>query len=246
MINMFKLTAILCGCTMFFATATTLQAQQTPSKKTTQQLALGSIGLDKDFLLQTGFNSAALPTYSAPIKVSVRAVPFTKSKYKQFQEANRLQASNVTVTTDSMAIKPMYIEFNVADKIALLAALNQSENSNVKTYLQNNKNANVLTSVVMAFNPEDFEAIMSADAVFLEESSLKTYVLQLYKDGNKTVLIKFNQGTVFGFDTSNCCWQENSKRQLTIVDLVNGFSSCPNNTYKSANRAKKKVNYFKL
>ena len=243
---MFKLFAILCSCAMFLAT-TRLHAQQTPSKKTTQQLALGSIGLDKEFILQTGFNSAALPTYSAPIKVSVRAVPFTKSKYKQFLKANKLQASNVTIgATDSIVKKPMYIEFNVADKIALLTALNQSENTNVKTYLKNNKSSNVLTSVAMAFNPEDFEAIMTADAVFLEESSLKTYALQLYKDGNKTALIKFNQGTVFGFDTSNCCWQENNKRQLTIVDLVNGFSACPNGTYKSANRANKKVNYFKL
>ena len=82
--------------------------------------------------------------------------------------------------------------------------------------------------------------------MFLVENGLKMYALQLYKNGDKTDMIRFNEGVVFTFKTASCCWQENKRYQLNIVDIVEDFNACPNKTYSSANRAKKKVNYFKL
>lgn len=223
----------------------TLYAQHIPLKKTTQQIALGSIGVDKGLILQSGFNSAALPTYREPIKVSVLAVPFTKSKYRAFVKANLLQAAKVNVSeADSISAQLMFVRINIADNMPLLYALNQSENADVKTYLKNNKDSNILTSISIAFNQDDFVAIISADAVFLEETSMKTYGLQLYKDGQKEQLLKFNQGTIFAYGTSGFCWQENQRRQLEIVDLVSGTRGCPSNTSKSANKVKEKVKLF--
>lgn len=242
---MFKFYVLLCCYACISLSSIAIYSQQISSKRTTQQIALGSVGLDKDFMLQKGFNSVALPTYKEPIKVSVLAVAFTKSRFKTFMEANKRQSANVTLV-DSITKNLMFVQLDIADNITLINALNQSENSHVKTYLRNNKQANILTTISIAFNQKDFDAIMNADAVFLVESSPKTYALQLYKDGQKTELVKFNQGTVFGFDISNCCWQENEKRQLNIVDLITDYRNCPNNTYKSANRAKQKVNYFKF
>src|SRR5690606_4363431 len=122
--------------------------QHIPLKKTTQQIALGSIGIDKGLILQNGFSSAALPTYKEPIKVSVLAVPFTKSKYRAFIKANLLQAAKVNVPeADSISAQLMFVQINMADNMPLLHALNQSENAQVKAYLKNNKNSNILTSV---------------------------------------------------------------------------------------------------
>ena len=60
-----------------------------------------------------------------------------------------------------------------------------------------------------------------------------------------TQRILFSETVIFAYNTSGICWRENKKHQLEIVDLVKG-SGCPTKTFKNANRAKKKINYFKL
>lgn len=70
-------------------------------------------------------------------------------------------------------------------------------------------------------------------------------VLELYTNSKLSQKINFNQGIVFKHKASSNCWQENSKQQLEIVDLVEA-GACPKKTFKSANRAKKDINYFKL
>jgi hypothetical protein len=214
---------------------------QTP---TTQKLALGSIGSEKDFLLQKDFNYSGLPSYAKPIKLEVKPVVFKKLSYKQFEKARQLQNSNVSIVyVDSLEQKPKYIELVMADKIELVDAINSKKNKGVKNYLSHNKYANVLTHISVAFNQKHYEALTSADAVFLIEKAPKVYAIRIYKDATqKNILLE--DGVVFQYSTSNCCWQEDNRRQLQIVDIVDIYSNCPNNTYKSSKRAKKKINYF--
>tara|TARA_R110002096_G_scaffold421590_1_gene627442 strand:+ start:2444 stop:3205 length:762 start_codon:yes stop_codon:yes gene_type:complete len=221
-----------------------LQESQT---NTSQQVQIGSIGSDKDFLLQKGFNDAAIPNYSAPIKLTVLNKPFNKNTYKAFTKANTLLASNISVAyVDSIANKPKYLRLKIADKIEVIKAFNSKGNVDLRGYLSHNKYANVLTSISIVFNPKDFEAINKASAVFLIENKPKTYALKLYNQNAKPENIPFTNGVVFGYNTSYCCWQENNRHQLNIVDLVKTNNNCPNKTYRSANRAKKKINYYKL
>ncbi|WP_298341158.1 hypothetical protein [uncultured Algibacter sp.] len=216
---------------------------QTP---TTQKLALGSIGSEKDFLLQKDFSYSGLPAYSKPIKLEVKPVVFKKQSFKQFEKASQLQNSNVSIIyIDSLEQKPKYIELILADKIELVDAINSKKNKGIKNYLSHNKYANVLTHISVAFNQKHYGALTSADAVFLIEKNPKIYALSIYKNNtHKNILL--DDGVVFQYSTSNCCWQEDSRRQLQIVDIVDNYSNCPNNTYKSSKRAKKKINYFKL
>lgn len=224
-------------------TGSILQEQQT---KTTQQVILGGIGSGKDVIWQSEFNSAALPTYRQPIKATVINKVFNSQTYKAFTKAKALQPADVNIHfVDSIPNKPHYLQLQIADKVEVLNALNMQENKEVKDYLGRNTQAKVLSSIWIAFNQTDFDAILSADAVFLIENGAKTYALQLKKDNKRVGVIPFNQGIIFGYDTSSCCWQERKRNQIEVVDLVGDFKSCPNGTYRSAKRANKAIQDYK-
>ena len=234
------------GAMLLLTNCKTLSINEVSQTNTTQQVTLGSIGLEKGFILQNEFNNASIPAYNEPIKVSLITMPFNKQTFKVFTKANALQSTKVDINyIDSIKNKPTYIKLQIADKVAVINALNSEENDDVKVYLNHNPHTNVLMSISMALNQSDLEAITKADAVFLTEKGYKTYVLQLYTNAVKTKTIKFNQGVVFAFKGSNCCWQANKRHQLDIVDLVTEFNSCPYNTYRSAKRAEKKIDPFK-
>lgn len=225
----------------------TISIHQASQTNTTQQVTLGSIGSEKEFLLQKEFNGNAVPNYKSAIKLAIITKLFTKQTYKAFTKAKALQSADINIYyVDSIPNKPTYIQLQIVDKVAVINALNNQENKEVKAYVSHNTDASVLTSISMALNQNDIENIASADAVFLIEKGLKTYVLQLYKDDVKTQTIQFNQGVVFEYKTSSCCWKKNKTQQLNIVDLVGRYNDCPNGTYRSLKRAQKTINYYKL
>ncbi|TXG34845.1 hypothetical protein [Seonamhaeicola maritimus] len=239
LILLFGFMLCVCSCkTINIATAQT---------KTTQQVILGSISADKEFIFQKEINHSAIPSYNVPIKLMVTPKIFTKQSYKAYAKAQGLQPYNINVKyVDSLPEKPKYIQLQIADKVTLLKALNGEENNGIKDYISHNKYANVLTSISMALNKQDLVGVLKAESLFLVENGYKTYALQLYNDGKKGRTIAFNQGVVFEYKATNCCWQENKKHDIDIVDLVGGYASCPNNTYRSASRAKKQINPYKL
>lgn len=232
------------GCVILLLTSCkTISINQLSQTNTTQQVILGSIGLEKDFILQNEFNNTSIPAYKNPIKVSLIVTPFNKQAFKIFTKANALQSAHVTVNyIDSIKTKPNYIKLQIADKVAVINELNNDENTAVKKYLSHNSDANIITSISMALNQNDMEAVTQADAVFLIEKGYKTYVLQLYKDAVRTQTIAFNQGVVFEFKGSNCCWHATKYHKLEIIDIVSDFNSCPNKTSRSAKRAENKLN----
>ncbi|WP_303316695.1 hypothetical protein Q4Q34_07780 [Flavivirga abyssicola] len=229
---------ITTGC----KTASIFQESQTSTK---QQVPLGGVGLEKDFMLQQGFNSTATPKYAEPVKISALIKPFTKQVYKSFLKAKVSQSADVAIDyVDSLEVKPKFIQLKIADKVTLIKSLNNNNNREVKDYLSHNKAASIVSSISIAFSKQDLKLIQQADAVFLVESGMKNYALQLYQEGKKKDLIQFNKGIVFAYKTANCCWQENKRHQIHIVDLVNEFSHCPNKTYRNSERAKKEIKLF--
>lgn len=237
---------LLICITCFIVSCKTVSLQPSQTK-TTQQITIGSIGTDKDFLLQQEFNNTAIPQYTEPIKLTVSSKLFNKQTFKNFTKAKALQSAPIQINyIDTIANKPKYIALQAADKVGIIKAFNAKENDGVKNYLSHNQNTNVVTGISIALNENDLKNIMNADAVFLVEETYKTYALQLCKDNKKTERIAFNDGITFSYKTANCCWQENNKHQLNIVDMVSIFNSCPNRTYRSSKRAKKKINYYKL
>ena len=244
---MIKHLLIFTGLFLTLTSCKTLSFDQVTQTKTRQQLQLGSIGTDKDFMFQQNYNTSAIPKYDDPIKLAVNIKPFNKQTHKAFTKAKELQASGINIVfIDSIPNKSQYIQLQIADKVAVIQSLNTKENNDIKSYLSNNRNTNVLTSLSLALNQNDLESVKSAEAVYLVEEAYKNYALQLFDTNKNKEIISFNQVVVFEYKTSHCCWQENNKYQLNIVDLVSDFNNCPNKTYRSANRAKKHINYFKL
>lgn len=225
----------------------TLKINQEFQKTTTQNLQLGTVGEQKDFILEQDYNHVALPVYNIPIKVNVSPLNFNKSTYNAFTKAKPSQAQNVAVNyIDSLDTKPKYLKIDIADRVAVLNTLNSKLNQDVFQFLKNKDQAHVITSLAVAFNNNQLDVLTQADEVLLEVTGVKNYALKAYKDNKLQQTIMFNEGVVFAYKTSSCCWKQNDKYQLEIIDLAEGNNKCPNQSYNSANRAKKEINYFKL
>ncbi len=213
---------------------------------TTQDVALGSIGINNNFIFKQGYDNSGLPSYKEEIKVSLTALPHNSGTYKAFNRASLSQKANFKVNyIDSLENKPKYIDISIADTVLLIESLNDPSNTAIKNYLSTQKEAKVVTSIALALPVPLMNSISEGDEYFLSEYGKKSYALTVYK--NKTLLntIPFNNGVVFAYDVSSCCWQENNKHQVAIVDLVDTLD-CPYKTYGSAKRAKNKINYFKF
>ncbi len=211
------------------------------------QIAIGSVGQEKDFILQKDFSNVAIPCFNNPIKLNVTTQSFTKQSFKAFTTAKAFQTAEVAVTyIDSLETKPKYLQIDIADKLAFIKALNSHCNIDVKSYLALNKHAVLITGISLALKQTDIHKITTANAVFLIENGLKDYALKLYKEDSETEILRFNNGIIFGYQTSHCCWQDNKKHRLHIVDLVSSFNDCPFKSYRSSYKAIKKTNPYKL
>jgi len=211
-----------------------------------QAVELGNIGYSENFFFEDGFENIAIAKFNNPIKVSVLLADFKKTDFKKYLETKTSQSSKIEVKyVDSLKIKPQYAIITITDKVSIIDALSTSENSTLKELLTYQNQSEIITSISAALNQDQIKQIISADEAFLVASGIKSYALQLYIDKQPKQLIKFNEMVVFDYKSSCMCWQENTQRQLKIVDLVEN-SDCPKDTYKSAKRAKKKIDYFKF
>lgn len=243
---MIKHIAIIC-LLIAFTSCKTLSLHPESHKLTVQKITLGSVGLDKIFLLDNTYSGTAVPEYKSPIKVSVLPVQFSKKTYKAFINAKSKQSAGVNINyIDSLSVKPVFLTLNIVDKVVLVNTLNESNNTPVKDYMAVQEGAKVVTGISIALDQNTQNNILQSEAVFLVQNGLKQQSIQLYNDGKVTQSIPFNTGVIFAFNSSSCCWQENDKFKVNIVDIVSTTLDCPKQTYNSAKQAKKKINYFKL
>jgi len=213
--------------------------------KTNYPVALGSLGQDKEGVLGVSHTQLGEVTYNR-IKVSIKPVAFNKQSYKAFLEAKSNQAANVMVHyVDSIKQKPNFLNIEIADRVGLITMLNDPSNKTVKKYLMDQSDAQLVTRVSGVFNQANTETLLSAQEVYLEPHGLDAYVLKTY-NGSSSKTITFKESVVFAYKPANCCWKENSKYQLEIVDLVESGQKCPYKSYQWPNKAKKKLNYYKL
>lgn len=242
--NKYILIVLVSTC---FISCKTIVIAQDYQKTTTQNIQLGTVGEQKNFVLEQDYNHTALPKYQTPIKVNVSVLDFNKTTYKAFSKAKTNQNQAISVSyIDSLKSKPKFLKLEIADRVAVLNTLNSKENKDVFSFLQTKTEAHVISSIALALKTNDITAITTADEVFLEIAGIKNYALKLYKDKTVQQTILFNNGVVFAYKTSSCCWKQNNKHELEIVDLVESDDKCPSNTYHFAKRANKKINYLKF
>lgn len=240
-------TLILIPISLLFFSCKTVLVKGEYQYKTDQSITLGTVGQDEHFQFEQDYNHLAIPNYNTPIKISAQKVNFNKASFKSYRRAAEQQNKHLGVQfIDSLKTKPNYLKLEFADRIAVMNALNNKDNADVKQYLSNVEQAHVINSIAIAFNSKDIELITKADELFLESIGKQSYTLKLYNKGTLPTSITFNQGVVFAYQTSKCCWKQNDKYKLQIIDIVEENDACPRKSYSSAKRANKTINYFKL
>ncbi|MFD2916850.1 hypothetical protein [Psychroserpens luteus] len=228
-----------------FLSCKTVLVKNEVQQRTTQNVIIGTIGLDKNFIIESDYNSLAIPMYLNPVKLSARLIDFNKVSFKAFEKAVKLQSANIAYD-DTTETKSKYLKLEISDRIEVLKSLNGQDNKDVFELLKNKKESHVVTSIAIVFSQIQQQKISNAEEIFLEPIGVKSYSLNIYKDGLLQEKIKFNEGVVFSYQTSYSCWKQNDKYQLEIIDLVEGNDKCPNGSFRSSNRAKKKINYYKF
>ncbi|MCD2260796.1 hypothetical protein [Psychroserpens luteolus] len=214
---------------------------------TIQNVSLGTIGLDKDFVIEKDYNNIAIPKYEKPIKIYASLIDFNKASFKAFENALKVQSSKINLTyNDTLDAKPKYLKLEVSDRLEVINSLQSTANKSLFELLKNNNEAHLVTSIAIAIDQSQLHLLANAEEIFLEGSGIKSYSINSYSDGKLQHKLKFNTGVVFAYQTSSCCWKQNDKYQLEIVDLVENNDKCPNNTYRSSKRAEKKINYYKF
>ncbi len=212
---------------------------------TLSDLELGNIGLPGRSLLEYKFKTTAIPKIQNKIRVEAQTGSFNKAKYNSYLKASPNNKLGV-VYIDSLKIKPEFVELKIIDRVELISSINND--IKVLNYLKNTQqDIKVITSLSVALNNHHLNSISNAESIFLiyEESLKKHQILTVTKNGEKSI-INFGDATPFAYSVSSFCWYENDKKQIVIADIIDSWNSCPTKTYKKANRAKKKVNYFKL
>ena len=235
---LFSLVVMLTACK-------TISVNQQTQKKTLQHIPLGTIGEQKSFVLAQDYKPTAIPKFQKPVRVQLSLVPFNAATHKAYKKAKVFQNNKTDINyVDSIKVKPKFIRLEIADRLTIINSLNSNENKDVLAFLKNKSNAQLITTISIALNKSVMASLHNADEVFLTKTGINSYGLMLFKDKIKQESIRFKDGVVFAYEASNFCWQEDSTRQLKIVDI--NPDKCPNSTYRNAKRAKKKMNYYKL
>jgi len=230
---------------LFFNSCKTVTIQNEQHKVTINNIALGSLGIEENFALEKTYNPIGIINYSIPIKVNATINSFEKPTYKAFLRAKEMQNTQMeSIEIDSVKMDSRFVTLEISDKIQLIDILNNKANSIIKAYFKNQNNSHIVTHVSMLFSKIDTQDMVNADEIFIEMEGIKSGVLKLYNNGVQTKVLNFNDGLVFTYRVSSACWKENEKHQLEIVDLVEGDNGCSFKSYKSARRAKKKINYY--
>lgn len=224
----------------------TISVNQQSQILTETPVELGTIGLLNETVLIHNFESVAIPSFSKGLKLQVQPVTFSKQSFKAYQKANKMYQKGKLTFSDTLKVKPEYILIQFVNRVAITSQLNNSKNTGVRSYLETKQDAQMVTSISIAFSAEQLNMLKNATEVFLIQSSSKKFSLEIKSLDEKKQNLEFSDGVVFAYHTSSFCWKENDRHKLVIADLVADSEGCPPNTYRKSHKAIQKGNYFKL
>ncbi|QKX04091.1 hypothetical protein HN014_03930 [Aquimarina sp. TRL1] len=208
-------------------------------------VALGVIGLHKEGVYSSGFQISTIPEYKKLIRANSTSVDFNKTTFNTYLKADRNNSQEIKYV-DSLESKPQFLTLEILDRVGTIAELQQDYNTQTFTYLKSHKEAAIVTSVSLALPKALIQEINNAEAIFLSNHSYKQYQISLVKEGKLYKTIDFAEATIFAYELSFFCWGENDKKQINMVGIIDEKASCSKNTYQDAEKAKGKMNYFKL
>jgi len=219
------------------------------SKKQTAAVTfpeLGSIVVLKDHLWYNSANQLGTPKWNKPLTIQVQQLPFNKVSYGNYAnymaKASRI---NSIPYVDSLPYKPKYLRLDILDKIELVERLNDDQNKTVRSYLENDDDYKIVTSISVTTTDALMVRLVEAQSVTLEEVSPKKMQLVLTND-NKEYLIALSELEVFDYGYSSFCWGEDRYHNKRIKTLNLGNEKCPKGTSKKASKVVADKSYLKF
>jgi len=232
--------SMLLACIIFSCTPL---KQGTSSK--TQLPSIAAIGKHDKSLLSTNFKQVGEPVLKERIAVSVRAIPFNKSKFKNYQTAKAQKGEKTHVQyVDSLAQKPKYLQFEITDKIGLKTLLNNAENDETRSYLIKDADCQIVSSVSLYMDEMEAYMYTGAEGIFLVTDINGMLQLELV-NGKQKQLVKLSKNEIFDYEVMGFCWGENVYGKPQI-ETLNSKGKCPDGTEKNARKLEELHSFLKL
>jgi len=193
---------------------------------------LGTFGVYSNYLLDNSHIPKSVVALKNPVRLKVQEIKVEKRAI--FNRRDSLQASQ----KDSSLVS-----IEILDNISLISQLNKDKD--LLEYLKKGENYSIVSKTKIHFPTSILQTIQSADEYYLVQNKEKTLSIELRQNNNLLEVIDFSDGKIVDIKVSDFCWGQNKKRKIEIFDFVPKGTSCNKNTYKSAQKAKKK-NEFKF
>lgn len=205
---------------------------QYSSKKTEILPEIGTIGVYSDYLLDKNHLPKSVVSLDKPIRLKIEEIKVEKMEF--FKGKGNI---------DSVQKDSSLVSIEVLDNIAFIKQLNADKE--LLKYLKKGENYSVVSKTKIHFPKTILDNIKSADEYYLVQNKEKTLSIELRKENKQIKVVEFSDGKITSIRVSEFCWGQNKKRKIEIFDIIPKGTSCNKNTYKSAQKAKKK-NEFKF
>lgn len=208
--------------------------------------SLGDIVQENSGFLNKDLRPIGRPSIERPIALSVREIPFTKKKFKEYSAMKKGKGQESGMAfIDSLPIKPKYISLEISDRIALKAQLNEIYNKEVLAYLSTDADYRVVTGISAIGNPSVMDRLIAADGIFLVEGRNGILYIELFKDDKRTTLA-LSDLEVFGYERAGLCWETDRYGNGRVGSIVNEGDPCPRGTERKAHKLDRTKHYLKL
>lgn len=231
--------SMLLACAIFSCTPL---KQATSSQS--QMPSIAVIGKQDKSLLNTNFKQVGQPHLGKAVELSVRAIPFTKSKFKDYQNM-RLQKGQQSYVkyVDSLPVKPKYLQFEIKDKIGLKTALNAADNTEVRSYLTKDADCQIVSSISLYMDEMEADMYLRAEGLFLVTDTHGMLRMEVI-NGTQRQYMSPTKNEIFDYEVMGFCWGENAYGKPQIETLNHG--KCPEGTEKNAQKLEDLTTFLKL
>lgn len=209
---------------------------------------LGSIGHGKSlFNLENDFSTNSFPQLQNKIRLDIQILPFTDKLNKAYlQKLEVNQAQEKINYVDSIPVKPEFVTVTILDLSGYANEINSTYNKNILTYLEDTKEAVMVTRIALTLSNEDIAKIRQADTYYLVNEQHRKFTVDLYKQGKKTDTIDLTSGVLLAYKLGRFCWAENDRHKWYVGDIVEDGHGCRGLTKYEVKQKKAETNLFKM
>lgn len=232
-------------CVLILFSCNTVKVKNDSYKITNETVDFLAIGESTTSLNQQNhFESFGFPKLEDKIKLYAEVLPYTKALNKIYVSKKEFyQNQSKSTYADSLEVKPEVLHISIADKVALVTAINSQNNIFLREFIQTTEKASIITDFVLNANKLTLEKIKQADSYYLVQTNDAKYEIALYLNNKKSETLTISSKDVLAYQTNDFCWMENAKGKWIIGDLVDEGTSCNGKTYKKVQHKKEKSLY---